>query len=320
MLQEFVNMTQELVRKHLKKMHTAVPGKVVTYYPEKGMCDVQPVMQFKKPNGEWIEYPELKDVPVWWPQTFGQTSTFVYPIKKDDEVLVLLMERPIDYWLFGQQTEQDLMFDLSEAICIPGLFAKPNKLAKIAQDEEAIIIQRQDTFVKIKEDDVIIDTQRDTVINVLRDVTVNAERDVTVNADHDITINSHSEEELSEEEKGIITINSDKDILVNAEHDITINSHSEEELEEEEKGIITIHSDKDIILEAERRIEMYAKQFLMNGEEPAEPDPENPPLSFDGDLTVNGSIKASGDVMANQISLQKHTHTDSQGGNTSAPK
>ena len=328
MVQKQVNMTQELIRKHLRKMHTAVPGKVVKYYPERGMCDIQPVMQYKKPNGEWIEYPELKDVPVWWPQTFLQESTIIYPIKKDDEVLVLLMERPIDYWLFGQQTEQDLMFDLSEAICIPGLFAKPNRLGKVAQDEEAIIIQRKDTFIKVKEDDVIIDTQRDTVINVLRDVTVNAERDVTVNAerdvtvnaDHDITINSHSEEELSEEEKGIITINSDKDIFVNAEHDITINSHSEEEREEEDKGVITIHSDKDIILDAERRIEMYARQFLVNGEEPAEPDPDNPPLSFDGDLTVNGTIKASGDVLANQVSLEKHTHTDSQGGNTTAPK
>lgn len=274
MLQELVNMTQELVRKHLKKMHTAVPGKVVKYYPEKGMCDIQPVMQYKKPNGEWIDYPELKDVPVWWPQTFGQTSTFVYPIKKDDEVLVLLMERPIDYWLFGQQTEQDLMFDLSEAICIPGLFAKPNKLAKIAQDEEAIIIQRQDTFVKIKSDDVIIDTQQDTIINVLRDATVNAERDanvnvkrdVNVNAEHDINITSHSEEDLADEEKGIITINSDRDVIVNAEHDVTVNSHSEEDLEEEERGVVTINSDKDIIFDAERRIEMYAEEILMNGE------------------------------------------------------
>ena len=314
MIQEEIHYTQELVRKHLKKMHTAVPGKVVTYYPERGMCDVQPVMQFKKPNGEWIDYPELKDVPVWWPQTFGQTSTFVYPIKKDDEVLVLLMERPIDYWLFGQQTEQDLMVDLSEAICIPGLFAKPNKLAKIAQDEEAIIIQRKDTFVKIKEDDVIIDTQRDTVINVLRDVTVNADRDVTVNSDRAVTVNAKQD----------ATLNVERDAIVNAERDVTVNCYIEDEEtapdeEEPDPGVVTINAGKDIILNAEETIELNAKRVLMNGAEPAVPDPDNPPLSFDGDLTVNGSIVATGDVLANQVSLENHTHTDSVGGPTTAP-
>lgn len=189
MLQEQVNSVQELIRKHLKKMHTAVPGKVVKYYPERGMCDVLPVMQYKKPNGEWIDYPELKDVPVWWPQTFGQESTIVYPIKKDDEVLVLLMERPIDYWLFGQQTEQDLMFDLSEAICIPGLFAKPNKLAKTAQDEEAIIIQRKDTFVKIKEKEIELNSEETVVVNAKKDITVNSDTNIILNADQKIELN-----------------------------------------------------------------------------------------------------------------------------------
>jgi len=212
MLQELVNMTQELIRKHLKKMHTAVPGKVVKYDPDRGMCDVQPVMQYKKPNGEWIDYPELKDVPVWWPQTYGQESTIVYPIKKDDEVLVLLMERPIDYWLFGQQTKQDLMFDLSEAICIPGLFAKPNKLAKTAQDEKAIIIQRKDTFVKIKEKEIELNSKETVVVNAKKEVTVNTDTDVIVNAKKDVTVNAD----------GDIALNAENTIELNAE-EILIN-------------------------------------------------------------------------------------------------
>lgn len=252
MIQEEIHYTQELVRKHLKKMHTAVPGKVVKYYPEKGMCDIQPAMQYKKPNGEWIDYPELKDVPVWWPQSYGQTSTIVYPIKKNDEVLVLITERPIDYWLFGQQTEQDLMFDLSEAICIPGLFAKPNPLAVKAQNDAAIIIQRKDTFIEIKANDITIDAQRDTTINVLRDVTVNAQRDVTVNAEQDATLNV------------------ERDAFVNAERDITINANVDDEGEEGEEdpdpGILTINASKEIILNAEEKIELNAEEVLINGE------------------------------------------------------
>lgn len=223
MLQEVVHMMQENIRKHLKKCHTAVPGKVVKYYPEKGMCDIQPVMQFKKPNGEWIDYAELKDVPVWWPQTFLQESTFVYPIKKDDEVLVLIMERPIDYWLFGMQTEQDLMFDLSEAICIPGLFAKPNRLAKIAQDEEAIIIQRKDTFIKIKEREVIVDSQGIVTVNALDDVTVNTEKNMTINAKKDMTINAENIYLNAEVDIGVVADGLDvegTDAHVSAEMDI----------------------------------------------------------------------------------------------------
>lgn len=240
MLQEVVHMVQENIRKHLKKCHTAVPGRVVTYYPEKGMCDVQPVMQYKKPNGEWIDYPELKDVPVWWPQTFLQESTIVYPIKKDDEVLVLIMERPIDYWLFGMQTEQDLMFDLSEAVCIPGLFAQPNELAKTAQDEEAIIIQRKDTFIKIKEKEIILDSQEN--------VTVNAKKNIYLNAD--------------------------------------------------------------------KNIEMNAEVVKINGQE-ANFSAE---FSFDGDISIDGAVTTTGDVVSDGISLQDHIHSDSIGGDTSAPK
>lgn len=276
MLQEVVHMIQENTRKHLKKCHTAFPGKVVKYYPERGMCDIQPVMQFKKPNGEWIDYPELKDVPVWWPQSYGQTSTIVYPIKKNDEVLVLVAERPIDFWLFGMQTEQDLMFDLSEAVCIPGLFAEPNALAKTAQDHLSIIIQRKDNFIEIKPNDIIIDAQRDTIINVLRDVTVNADRNVTVNAEKDVTVNADQD----------AILNVERDAIVNAEHDITINADVEpvEEGDDEvDPGIIMINAGKEIIMNAEDRIELNAEEILMNGEgaSPGGDIPDPSTLGFD---------------------------------------
>ncbi|MCE2580792.1 hypothetical protein LDL36_20535 [Komagataeibacter sp. FNDCR1] len=43
------------------------------------------------------------------------------------------------------------------------------------------------------------------------------------------------------------------------------------------------------------------------------------PVEVDGPLTVKDSIAASGDVTANGISLESHTHTDSTGGETSKP-
>lgn len=39
-----------------------------------------------------------------------------------------------------------------------------------------------------------------------------------------------------------------------------------------------------------------------------------------GDVTLHGKLTADGDVLGNNISLDNHTHTDPQGGNTGKPK
>jgi hypothetical protein len=180
MIPEFTASLRNSISHVVNGIHTAFPGRIEKYDPEKNFADIQPVMKYKKPNGDLIDYPVLTGVPVWFPQVFGQKATIAYPIKKGDECLVVCAERPIDYWLFNRETDTDLMFDLTEAICIPGLFAKPNPVVKKALDDEAIILQLQDTFVEIKKDDIILDSQKTLNVRTLDKVTVNAAKDVDV--------------------------------------------------------------------------------------------------------------------------------------------
>lgn len=45
----------------------------------------------------------------------------------------------------------------------------------------------------------------------------------------------------------------------------------------------------------------------------------NGTMTITGDITANSTITASGEITGNGIALSGHTHTDSQGGTTSAP-
>ena len=180
MLPEFTEAIRKNITHMINGVHTAFPGRIEKYDPEKNLANVQPVMKYKKPNGDIIDYPLLTGVPVWFPQTFGQKATIVYPIKQGDECLVICAERPIDYWLLGKETKTDLMFDLTEAVCIPGLFAKPNVLAKKAVEDEAIIAQLEDTYIEIKKDDIRLDSQKTINVYALDKVTVDAAKDVDV--------------------------------------------------------------------------------------------------------------------------------------------
>lgn len=180
MLPEFTQAIRKNIESMINGVHTAFPGRIEKYDPEKNLANVQPVMKYKKPNGDIIDYPLLTGVPVWFPQTFGQKSTIVYPVKQGDECLVIIAERPIDFWMLGKETKTDLMFDLTEAVCIPGLFAKPNELAKKAVEDEAIIIQREKTFIEIKKDDVIIDSDKTIHVKAKDNITVESLKDVDV--------------------------------------------------------------------------------------------------------------------------------------------
>ena len=192
MLPEFTQTVKRTIEKSINGIHTAFPGRIEKYDPKKNLANVQPVMKFKKPNGEVIDYPLLTGVPVWFPQTAGQKATIAFPIKKGDECLVVVSERSIDYWMQGKETSTDLMFDLTEALCIPGLFSKANPLFSQAGSEDAIIIQRGQTFIKIKADEIILDSQEKVVVNSDKDITLNSDEKIRLYAS-DILISGEIE-------------------------------------------------------------------------------------------------------------------------------
>jgi hypothetical protein len=146
MLQEFTQEVKNTVSELISGVHTAISGTILSYNSGSGMASISTNGKFKKPDGKYIDYPKLNSVPVLIAQACGQDCTIAYPIKQGDGCLVLFLE----------QGENDVSFDLSNAVALVGLFTSPNSLSQEAQDDDKLIIQKNDHRIHIKPDEVLI--------------------------------------------------------------------------------------------------------------------------------------------------------------------
>ncbi len=184
MLHEFTQEIKNTVTEMLNGIHTAIPGKIVKYYPDKCEAEILPYCKFKKPNGEFIDYPQLNHIPVLFPQSMGQDCAIVYPIQPGDECLVLTQEQTLDTWRGGgSESNNDLRFDLTNAVAIMGLFAKPQPLAQEAQDEDKIIIQKNGHRIHIKPDEITVQYDPANFIRLTSDGITIQTRGLNITAD-----------------------------------------------------------------------------------------------------------------------------------------
>lgn len=122
----------------LTDVWTAVPGIVTAHDRDKNTIKVKSALKLQhvKADGstEWLEIPEMADVPLQYPGGGGATWTF--PIKQDDEVLLVFASRNMDKWhQQGGVQEQNVPFrmhDMSDGFAIPGFRSSPRKLSNIS--------------------------------------------------------------------------------------------------------------------------------------------------------------------------------------------
>ncbi len=112
----------EMARKEIASVHTAAPGKVLTYDPATGLASVQPSLKFKVPDGRVLDMPVIVGVPVQFPSGAGGDASVTHPIMKGDGCLLVFAEGSLDDWIKGGETEDPRKHDLTDAIAIPGLF------------------------------------------------------------------------------------------------------------------------------------------------------------------------------------------------------
>ena len=124
MTNEFVQKIRDDTDKRIGEVHTAFPGTIVSYDPATNMAEVLPGIQLKKPDGTKMDYPKISGVPVCCVQASGQNAVVALPIKAGDGCMVVVSEKAIDKWLYGQETDTDLYHDITNAMCVPGMFAK----------------------------------------------------------------------------------------------------------------------------------------------------------------------------------------------------
>lgn len=151
MMQEFVQQIENVVREATYDIHTALPGTIETFDPASGMAVVKPEGTMIMKNGTKLSYPSIVKVPVIFPR--GQNTMIAYPVNPGDGCMIIVSENDMKPWMsHGKETDSDMKFDLTNAVCIPGLYGEGSEAMQKAQEENAIILKNEDTELTLKKD------------------------------------------------------------------------------------------------------------------------------------------------------------------------
>lgn len=156
MMQEFVQQVENLARGVLNEVHTAVPGVISSYDAGSGTASVKPKAELNSPDGRKFPYPEVSGVPVVFPQGNSQKSAIGFPVKSGDTCLLIICENDLQPFVNEDKSTGSCMkFDLTNAICIPGMFRSGSEAAKKADSENAIVIMNEgDAVIMLKKEEI----------------------------------------------------------------------------------------------------------------------------------------------------------------------
>ncbi|RKI90428.1 hypothetical protein D7V94_13415 [Parablautia intestinalis] len=153
MIQEFVQQIEDTVREATYDIHTALPGTITEFDVAAGMASVKPEGTMTMKNGMQLTYPTIVKVPVVFPQACGQKTTIAYPVKPGDGCIILICENDLKPWMsHGKETDSNMKFDLTNAVCIPGLFGEGSEAVQKAVEEEAIVLKNEEMELILKKD------------------------------------------------------------------------------------------------------------------------------------------------------------------------
>ena len=79
-----------------------------------------------------------------------------FPITAGMDCLLIVSEQELDAWIGGGESENDIRFDLTSAIAIPGLLNKGSAALREACNKESIILQNGDSKLSINKENVEI--------------------------------------------------------------------------------------------------------------------------------------------------------------------
>jgi len=136
------------------KIQTALPGIIQSFDPQSMTCTVQPAIngQVRDESGALtgVDLPLLVDCPVQFPAGGGCTLTF--PVKADDECLVVFSSRCIDAWWQsgGVQVQPELrMHDLSDGFVLLGFRSQPRVIHGISTTAAQLRSDDSQAFVEV---------------------------------------------------------------------------------------------------------------------------------------------------------------------------
>ncbi|HIE1924573.1 TPA: Gp138 family membrane-puncturing spike protein [Pseudomonas aeruginosa] len=136
------------------KLWTALPGIIQSFDAAAMTCTVQPAIQalIRDESGSLtsVDLPLLLDCPVQFPAGGGCTLTF--PVKPNDECLVVFASRCIDSWWQsgGIQAQAELrMHDLSDGFALLGFRSQPRVIGAVSTNSAQLRSDDGIAFVEI---------------------------------------------------------------------------------------------------------------------------------------------------------------------------
>jgi len=165
MMQEFSQQVEETARAVVDEIHTAMPGTVIAFDPGSGTATVKPNGKYVTADGKKLDYPQITDVPVTFP--FCQTAGvgIAFPVGKGDSCLIIISEVELDEWRTGAESEGSLRFDLTSAMCVPGLLEGGGDIISKACQNNAVVVASGGAEVMVSDDGAVI-TSGDTKMTV----------------------------------------------------------------------------------------------------------------------------------------------------------
>lgn len=125
------------IRKSQLGMFVHLPGVVTSFDPKTLTASIQPAIDRKLDDGSLIKLPTLDDVPVLFPR--AQAGALVFPLAEGDHVLLCFSQRSLDKWKdqgSGFAPIDNRLFDISDAIAIPGCFPPSKPLDPVPEGFE----------------------------------------------------------------------------------------------------------------------------------------------------------------------------------------
>lgn len=118
----FAKVLQQAIETRVCEIHTAMPGRIVSYDSSKQTATVQPEFKRKFINGELVDIPPITGVPVVMPR--AGKSFISLPLNAGDSVLIVFSERSLEKWKKNGGTVdpsgENRKHDYSDAYAIPG--------------------------------------------------------------------------------------------------------------------------------------------------------------------------------------------------------
>ena len=96
MTKDIVEILDDWFDSRLTEIHTIIPGKIVEYYGHRERkAKVKPLVKLRTVNDSIVEIGEIENVPIVF--TGSSDCNILYPLKKDDGVLLLFSDCHVGY-------------------------------------------------------------------------------------------------------------------------------------------------------------------------------------------------------------------------------